>query len=153
VWLPAGSYDKSRTANTGRNVWAFSPQLGVTYFDAKTGWEISGAAIFLTATTNMATNYRSGDMAHFDFAFGKALAPQFKLGLVGYYAQQLSADSGTGAILGARKLRVVGVGPGVTYSFSLNDVAINLVAKYYREFDAQNTTQGDSGTLSARIKF
>jgi hypothetical protein len=153
VWLPAGSYDKNRTANTGKNVWAFSPQLGLTYFDPKTGWEISGAVIFLTSSTNTATNYRSGDVAHFDFAFGKALTPQFKLGLVGYYAQQLADDSGSGAILGARKLRVAGLGPGMTFAFSVNDVAVNLVAKYYREFDAQNTTQGDSGTLSARIKF
>ncbi len=153
VWMPAGSYDKNRTANTGKNVWAFSPQFGVTYFNLKTGWEISGAAIFITATTNSATNYRSGDIAQFDFALGKAFSPQFKLGLVGYYAQQLNDDSGSGAILGGRKMRILGVGPGATYSFSLNGVAINLVAKYYREFDAQNTTQGDSGTLSARIKF
>ena len=153
VWLPAGTYDKNRTGNTGKNAWAFSPQLGATYFDPKTGWEISGAAIFLTSTTNTATNYRSGDIAHFDFAFGNALTQQFKLGVVGYYSQQLTADSGTGAILGDRKLRVVGIGPGASFNFALNDVAVTLVAKYYREFDAQNTTQGDAGILSARIKF
>lgn len=153
VWLPAGSYDKNRTANTGKNVWAFSPQIGATYFNQKTGWEMSGAAIFVTGTTNTATNYRSGDIGQFDFAFGKALSPQLKLGLLGYYAQQITADSGTGATLGARKMRVLGIGPGATFAFTVNDVAINMVAKYYREFDAQNTTQGDSGTLSARIKF
>jgi hypothetical protein len=153
VWIPAGSFDKNRTANTGKNVWGLSPQFGATYFNTKTGWEVSGAAIYVISSTNTDTNYRSGDMAHFDFAFGKALSPQFKLGLVGYYAQQLTADSGTGAILGARKLRIAGVGPGVTYSFMLNEVAVNLVAKYYREFDAQNTTQGDVGSLSMRFKF
>ena len=153
VWMPAGSYDKNRTANTGKNVWGLSPQFGATYFNTKTGWEVSGAAIYVISSTNTDTNYRSGDIAHFDFAFGKALSPQFKLGLVGYYAQQLTADSGTGAILGARKLRISGVGPGVTYSFMLNAVAVNLVAKYYREFDAQNTTQGDVGSLSMRFKF
>lgn len=153
VWMPAGSYDKNRTANTGKNVWGLSPQFGATYFNTKTGWEASGAAIYVISSTNTDTNYHSGDIAHFDFAFGKALSAQFKLGLVGYYAQQISADSGTGAILGSRKLRIGGAGPGVTYSFMLNEVAVNLVAKYYREFDAQNTTQGDTGSLSMRFKF
>jgi len=153
VWVPAGSYDKNRTPNTGKNVWGFSPQVGMTYFDPASGWEISAAAIYVTNSTNTATNYRSGDMAHVDFAFGKMLTPQFKLGLVGYYAQQLTDDSGTGAILGARRLRVLGIGPGASFNFAVNDVPVTLVAKYYHEFDAQNTTQGDTGVLSARVKF
>lgn len=153
VWMPAGSYDKNRTANTGKNVWGFSPQFGITYFNPTTGWDLSGAAIFVTSSKNPATNYQSGNIAHFDFAFGKFLSPQFKIGVVGYYAQQITDDGGTGAILGARRLRVVGLGPGASYSFAMNDVAVTLVAKYYREFDAQNTTQGDTGILSARVKF
>ncbi len=81
------------------------------------------------------------------------LSSQFKLGVVGYHAQQVTADSGVGAIFGDRKLRVAGVGPGATFTFALNDVAVTLVAKYYREFAARHTTQGDSGTLSARVRF
>jgi hypothetical protein len=72
---------------------------------------------------------------------------------VGYHAQQLGADSGAGAVSGHRRLRVSGIGPGVTYTFTMNDIVMNLVAKYYREFNAQNTTQGDSGTLSLRVRF
>lgn len=58
-----------------------------------------------------------------------------------------------GAILGDRKLRVAGMGPGATFTFAVNNIAVNLVAKYYREFSAQNTMQGDAGTLSVRVKF
>ncbi len=153
VFLPAGNYDKNRLPNTGRNVWGVSPQFGATYFDPKSGWELSGAAIYMTSTANADTNYKSGDIVHVDLAAGKMLTRAFKLGVVGYYAQQLSADSGAGAIFGHRKLRAAGIGPGVTYTFALNDSVVSLVAKYYREFSAQNTTQGDSGTLSLRIKF
>ncbi|MDP2295908.1 MAG: transporter [Pseudolabrys sp.] len=153
VFLPAGNYDKTRLANTGKNVWAVSPQFGVTYLDPKTGWEASGAAIYLNSFTNTDTNYRSGDIVHLDFAAGRNLTRAFKLGVVGYYAQQLRADSGAGANLGSRRLRVAGIGPGITYTFRLNETVVNLVAKYYREFGAQNTTQGDSGTLSLRVKF
>jgi hypothetical protein len=153
VWTPIGAYDKNRLANTGRNSWAWSPQFGVTYLDPQSGWELSGAAIYVINFINPDTNYRSGNTAHIDFAAGKMLTPQFKVGLVGYYAQQVTADSGPGAIAGERKLRVAGIGPGVTYSFSISQAAVNLVAKYYREFDAQNTTQGDAGNLSVRISF
>ena len=153
VWLPVGSYDKNRLANTGRNVWAWSPQVGVTYFDPKSGWEVSGAAILVTSYNNPATNYLSGNIVHVDLAAGKMLTPQFRLGVVGYWVQQLNGDSGTGAIFGNRKVRVAGVGPGATFTLAVNSVPVTLVAKYYREFDAQNTTQGDAGTLSVRVKF
>jgi hypothetical protein len=153
VWTPTGNYDKSRAVNTGRNVWGWSPQLGVTYFDPKSGWEVSGAAIYVASSENTDTHYQSGNIAHFDFAAGKMLSPQFKLGVLGYVAQQLSADSGSGAIYGDRKMRVYGLGPGITYSFLVNGVTMNIVAKYYREFDAQNTTQGDAGSLSLRVRF
>jgi hypothetical protein len=153
VWLPVGNYDKNRLANTGRNVWGLSPQFGVTHFDPNSGWEFSGAAILVINYKNTDTNYQSGNIAHFDFAAGKMLTPQFKLGVVGYYAQQLNGDSGIGAILGERKLRIAGIGPGATFTFMVETTAVNLVAKYYREFDAQNTTQGDVGILSVRVKF
>lgn len=153
VFMPAGNYDKNRIANTGRNAWALSPQFGLTYFDPKSGWEVSGAAIYINSFANTDTNYRSGDIVHVDYAVGRMLTPQLKIGAVGYYAQQLGADSGAGATLGSRKLRIAGIGPGVTFTFVVNDMIVNMVAKYYREFDAQNTSQGDSGTLSLRVKF
>ena len=153
VWVPVGSYESSRLANTGKNYWSVSPQAGVTYLDQSSGWEVSAAAAYLTSSQNPATNYQSGDAAHIDFAVGKLLTPQFKLGAVGYWEQQLDADSGTGAIFGDRKIRVLGVGPGASFSFFVDRVPVTLVAKYYHEFDAQNTTQGDTGTLSVRAKF
>ncbi len=153
VWLPVGAYDKNRLANTGKHYWAVSPQVGVTYFDPNSGWEFSGAAILVSNFSNPATDYRSGDAAHIDFAVGKMLTSQFKFGLVGYWAQQFNADSGIGAIAGDRKIRVLGAGPGASFTFVLHNVPVTLVAKYYREFDAQNTTQGDAGTLSMRVKF
>lgn len=153
VWLPVGNYDKNRIANTGKHIWALSPQFGATYFDLKSGWELSAAAIYVVSFSNPDTNYRSGDIVHFDFAVGKMLSRQFKIGVVGYFAQQVTADSGAGAIFGDRMLRVAGIGPAASFRFVVNNATVSLVAEYYREFAAQNTTQGDSGSLSVRVKF
>ena len=153
VRLPVGAYDKNRVINAGRNVYSAMPEVSVTYRDAKAGWEVSGAALYVTSTNNTDTNYKSGDIVHIDFAAGKMITPQLKLGVVGYYAQQVSDDSGTGAIYGDRRMRILGVGPALSFSFVANGVPMTLVAKYYREFDAQNTTQGDAGMVSLRTRF
>ena len=153
VWLPAASYDNNRLVNTGRNTVSVSPQLGVTYVNPNTGWDVSGALIYVTSSENTATRYQSGDMLHIDFAVGRHLTRWFKLGVAGYAMEQLTGDSGTGATLGARKARVMGLGPAIAFTFPVNNVPLTLVAKYYREFNAQNTTEGDAGSLSARVRF
>lgn len=153
AWLPAGDYDKTRLVSTGKNFLSVAPQFGATYFDPNAGWEVSATSIYIVSYENTATHYHSGDVVQFDFAAGKTIAPQFKLGVVGYYLQQVTPDSGIGAILGDRKLRVAGAGPAASFSFSLNNVPMTLLAKYHREFSAQNTTQGGAGTLSIRASF
>jgi len=41
------------------------------------------------------------------------------VGLVGYFYQQITGDSGSGAMLGDFKSRVVGIGPQAGYFFEL----------------------------------
>ena len=153
VWMPAGDYDKARLVNPSRNYWSVAPQFSATYFDPKAGWDVSAAGMYIVSYENTATHYNSGDVIQIDLAAGKMISPQFKLGVVGYYLQQVTPDSGIGDTVGDRKLRVAGAGPAATFSFSVNNVPLNVVAKYYREFSAQNTTQGGSGTLSIRAAF
>ncbi len=152
-WIPAGSYEKNRIANTSKNYWSVSPQLGLTWLDRATGWEVSGAAVWIINSENTATHYRSGDIAHLDLIVGKYLTRQVKLGVAGYYVQQLTDDSGAGAIIGGHRERVAGIGPALSVTFPVGGREVLLVAKYYREFGAQNTTQGDAGSLSARVHF
>lgn len=153
VFLPAGSYDQNRLANTGKNAWAVAPQFGITYFNPESGWEVSGALGYVASWENPDTNYRSGKIVHADFVVGKMLTPAFKLGVLGYVAQQVTADSGAGAIYGDRKLRIAGIGPGATFTFNMNDMWVTLVAKFYREFAAESTTEGNAGSLSMRVNF
>lgn len=153
VWIPVGSYDTTRMVNTSKNYWAWSPQFGATYFDPATGLDLSAAAIYVFNYENPETRYKSGDTFHFDFAVGRYVLPNVTLGAVGYMMQQMSDDEGAGNTLGPRRARVFGVGPGLKVVTKNGDTPVTFVAKYYREFSAENTTEGHSATLSVRANF
>jgi hypothetical protein len=153
VWVPVGSYTTTRLVNTGKNYWAWSPQLAATYFDPTTGFDISAAAIYVFNYENPETRYKSGDVFHLDFAVGRYILPNVTVGAVGYMMQQMSSDAGAGNLLGERRAHVFGLGPGLKFVTQVGETPVSLVGKYYREFSAENTTQGNSASLSLRVNF
>jgi hypothetical protein len=64
------------------------------------------------------------------------------VGLVGYYYQQLTGDSGSGDTLGPFKSRVVGFGPQVGFIFPVGDLQGYLNLKIYKEFAAEHRPEG-----------
>jgi len=67
------------------------------------GIDISGAIGVTFNAENPATNYRTGDELHIEWAVSKTFTPKFSAGLTGYYYDQISGDSG--AVLGGRRIR------------------------------------------------
>ncbi len=151
--VPSGVYHNGSLNNTSLNRWAFMPQSAITYLDLKTGWNASAALIYVASTENPATHYQTGDIVDVDFSAGRYLSKTLQVGLVGYYEQQITNDSGSGALLGPNKLRVWALGPGATYSFMLGETPITATAKWTHEFAAQNTFEGQTFTLAAALKF
>lgn len=152
-WLPVGAYDVNRVANTGRNFKSFGPGFGFTYRDPALGWELSAATTVLFNSENTATQYQSGRVLHIDYTVAKQLTPQFEIAAVGYIMQQLTADSGAGATFGENRSRVAAAGPALNFKFALGDVPMTMQLKYYREFSAVNTTQGNAASFTVRTKF
>ena len=152
IFVPTGEF-QLRQLNTGRNVWGFLPQFGFTYFDPKSGWDLSGTLVYVSMTENTTTNYQSGDILHLDWAIGKHFGPQWEVGVTGNVVQQVGADSGSGAKLGPFKAESLGIGPGVNYSTMLGSTPTVISARWERDFDAHNTFKGDVVLASATFVF
>lgn len=66
---------------------------------------------------------------------------------------QTTPDTGAGARLGAFESRVNGIGPLVTYTLGDPKDPLTVIAKYYKEFDAENTFEGESFDIAVTAKF
>jgi len=156
IYAPTGDYQVGRLANTGKNFWTFEPTLGLMYFGVNNGRE---ASMFLGAdfnTVNEATSYTSGTQVHLD----GTLAQHFPLagglagvGMNGFWYEQISPDSGSGASFGDFEARTTGVGPVLSYVFKLGRTDMIAEVKWLDELDTVNRLQGNMVWFKLVAKF
>ncbi|MGU3493055.1 transporter [Xanthobacteraceae bacterium A53D] len=146
--VPVGQYREGELANLAFNRWAGDISFALTWFDPKIGWDISGAAGFTFNGTNQATDYTTGTEFHAEWAVTKTLSKAWSAGLVGYYYQQVTGDSGAGAALGAYEGRVAALGGTIAYNFEVGKTPVSARLKIYREFAAENRMEGTLGFLT-----
>jgi hypothetical protein len=109
--------------------------------DERGSWQVT--------TLHEHTNYQNGINMHLDWGASQFLTKQWQVGLVGYWYQQLSCDSGSGNRVGCFESRVVGIGPQIGYIFPISKEwqgYINL--KGYGEFAAQTRAEGWNAWLT-----
>jgi hypothetical protein len=150
--LTTGVYHSQSIADLGIGHNAIDAGGGYTYFDQKTGREFSAVLGFTYNFENEHTNYKNGVDMHLDWGASQFLTKQWQVGLVGYWYQQLSCDSGSGDRVGCFESRVVGIGPQIGYIFPISKEwqgYVNL--KGYGEFAAQNRPDGWNAWLTFAI--
>jgi hypothetical protein len=149
---------------TGRWDPGFSPIIGLHRPGIDTGWaftwtdktkklQVNGATGFTFNFENTATDYKSGNEFHFEWAIGLEFAPGLLIGVVGYDYRQLTGDTGSGASLGPFRGRVDAIGPGLTYTTLLGQTPFILNVRHYHEFNASNHWEGSSTILSGTIRY
>jgi len=144
LFIPAGDYEVGRLANTGKNRWALDLGGAYTMANFNGGRELSAVLGFTFNGQNDDTNYDSGNEMHLELAGKQYLPKHFSLGVVGYWNEQLTADSGGPALLGDFKGRVFGIGPELAYQFTQSkEHPVTLDLRWYHEFDARNRVEGD----------
>jgi len=140
--IPVGLYSSSNLANLGIGHGAIDGGVGYTYFDEKTGHEFSAVAGLTGNFENHSTNYTNGIDFHLDWGASQFLTKQVQVGLVGYFYEQLTADSGCAPVLCPFKSRVIGVGPQIGYIFPVAGMQGYLNLKGYGEFANDNRPDG-----------
>ena len=141
IYIPLGSYDEDRLANTGRNYWTFEPVAGLTYL-SDNGFELSGKFMYDFNRKNTDTDYESGQEFHFDYTAGYHVDKNLAVGVGGYYYYQTTNDKMDGAVVGTDgfKGRVMAAGPQAAYNYK----NMSFTIKWQKEFEAKNRPQGNN---------
>jgi hypothetical protein len=140
--VPIGAYNAERIVNLGYGHASLDNGFGYTYFSAATGLEFSAVTGLTYNFKNPHTDYQNGIDWHLDLEASRFLTKQFFVGAVGYYFNQLTADSGSGATLGAYLSRVAAAVPEIGMLFPVGELQGSLSLRGYWEFAAQNRSSG-----------
>lgn len=153
VNVPIGDYRVGEIANVSANRWALDWSAALSWISLKTGTEMSVVPGYTFNGENHETDYKSGEEFHLEWSVSQALHPRFSLGVIGYYYEQKSADSGRGAVLGSYKGEVEAIGGTLSMSFGDLSNPLMVRVKAFNESDAVNRIEGDAYylTLSSAI--
>ena len=150
VFIPVGSYQLGRIANLSSNRWAVDVGGAYTMANFKGGRELSAILGVTFNGENQDTNYDSGNELHLELAGIQHLPNHWSAGIVGYYYNQFTGDSGGPAVLGDFEGQVAGIGPELNYQFQTKrPVSVDL--RWYHEFSSENRLEGDGVFLTISV--
>ncbi len=156
AYAPTGSYEVGRLANTGKNFWTIEPTIAFMYMGQKNGRELS---VFLGADfneENSDTDYKSGTQVHLEFTAAQHFPFRGGLagaGLTGFWYEQVSGDSGSGANFGDFEARDIGAGPVISFITKIGERDLLTELKWLHEFETRNRPEGDTAFLKVLYKF
>ena len=136
IYAPTGNFDKGALANVGTNYWTFEPGAAASYLSSKYGFELTAFTGFDFNTENGTTNYQTGDQFYLDGTVAQHL-PLFGgfvgAGANGFFYQQITGDSGSGARLGSFEGMTAGIGPAISYAYSVGGLDVAAEFKWLPE--------------------
>jgi hypothetical protein len=151
VTLPTGRYNKDGGIDPGSNLVTYNPYVSVVWlFQPK--WETSWRFFYAHHSTNKDHPFgtvKPGQAVHLNYAVSREVFPKWRLGVAGYYLQQLKNDTINGVKERNTKERVVSAGPGLAYLGQ----GLTAMVSYPIEFSVENRFRGSRATLQIIHKF
>ena len=149
VWVPTGDSGKPPTTRAGAGFWTFMQTAGATwYIDEGKTWAVSALNRYEFSTEQRDIDVIPGQTYTLEWGVSKSVCKEADLGVVGYYQQQVTANSGAPA---SSRNRVAAVGPEVSFMFPKPMLFISL--RYNYEFMAESRAQGNAVTLTLTKRF
>ncbi|WP_427902262.1 SphA family protein [Methylobacterium fujisawaense] len=146
--VPSGSFENGQLSNIALNRPAIDLSAALTYLDPLLGYELSVVPGITFNWINPATQYLTGTEFHLEWSASKYLSKELSVGLVGYYYNQLTGDSGLGDRIGSFKGRVTSLGAQIGYTFKLGEIPVSTNVRFFREFGVKNRFAGTATYLT-----
>ncbi|MGW5960349.1 SphA family protein [Methylorubrum populi] len=150
--LPTGRYDPTAAVSPGSNYFSFNPYVAGTLF-LTPDWTVSARFHYLWNAGNDRPNVgfgptvfstQAGQALHANFASEFSVTKELKLGVNGYWLQQISDTLANGVAVPGRRERVFALGPGALWALNKDNF---LFFNAYYEFGAQNRPEGQRYTM------
>lgn len=117
--LPTGEYDRNKDINPGANAVSLDPYWAATYW-LNPKWTLSTRLHYLYNFKNNNPNYsfgnaediQAGQALHANFESSYAITPQLRLGINGYWLNQITDTQVDGENVKGRREQVWAIGPG-----------------------------------------
>jgi hypothetical protein len=138
VSAPTGEFDKRFAFNPGSNLWSLEPYYAQTLWLLPWDVEISLRHHWLYSTENAETQIKPGHAYHLNYAVSYGLTRSLRVGVNGYYLQQLTNDKLRGRTIEQSQERAFALGPGIVYITP----AIIFMVNSFAEFGVENRPQG-----------
>jgi len=148
IW-PTGRYTEDKILNPGSNHFSFDPYWAATYFISPR-WTVDWRLHYLWNADNDdpfvgfgVNSVDVGQAVHANFSSSYEVLPkQLRVGVNGYYLQEISSSEIGGVEQGREQ--VLALGPGALWSFSQNT---HLFFNLYFEMATHNRPEGDFAVL------
>lgn len=139
-WLDNASYSSTTPSSIGLGYKSTMLTLGGTYYpDAKKEWSISALARFERNGSQSQTGITPGNGLSVEWGIGRQIGGGKQIGLVGYYQDQTSNNSGPGASpYNPRKSAI-----GVQFDYPILEHGLFLKFAGYHEYSVSNAPRGN----------
>jgi len=157
ITVPTGEYSSDRLANTSNNFYTYKPLFSFTWLPTENA-EVSMKTTYSFNQKNKDTDYRSGQIFHFDYSASYRLTDNLRVGLNGYYLKQTTDDKQFGHTVqfagqdvddGVRG-QVFAIGPALHLTF-LKYASAEI--RWAKEFDVENRAEGEMLWAKVSIPF
>ena len=149
VWAPTGDYSPSRPDLISQGFWSHMLTLGGTWYpDKEKTWAVSLLNRYEICHQQDQTHTDPGQVYTIEWGFSKSIKT-VDVGLIGYYQQQVTEDSGP---LATSKLdRKVGLGPEINVAWP--KLMLFTSVRYAYEFAARERPEGHLVTVTLTKRF
>jgi hypothetical protein len=150
VWLPTGDYETTRPDLISKGFWSHMLTFGGTWYpDKEKTWAMSLLNRYEFCHEQEDTHTDPGQVFTTEWGLSKSLRPGLDAGLIGYYQQQVTEDSGETA---SDELdRKIGIGPELSVFWP--KLVLFTSVRYAYEFAAVERPEGQLITLTLTKPF